>query len=493
GGVVLFLSIILALLSYLQYARHRDLMLRNLESWADQSSDVIESSLRHAMLTQDFAEVQQIMDAIGREPGITGLFLLNREGEIRIAPEGKMVGTKLDISDPTCQVCHRYAPQNRKGSVILTTASGEKVFRSMNPIDNRKECHNCHDPQTKINGVLITDFSMAEIERHLAQDLRDSLLWSGAAIVIIVLAVNLMMSHIVITRLERFVQAIKLFGQGDLEQRVTIKGRDEIWELADSFNRMADGLKEKEEENIRLYRELRQKETLRGQLLEKVISAQEDERKAIARELHDELAQTLTALTMSLDAAEQILPPDQTHVKEQLERTRSLTIRTLRQIRKLILDLRPTMLDDLGLVSAIRWYAENNLEAIGIKFDVKATGARRRLPPQIEITLFRIIQEAINNIAKHSKAHHVSIQLAFKDSVVTGIVEDDGEGFDIEKTLASKEGTQGLGLLGMKERATLFGGTLDISSLPGKGTRIQVEIPLRAGVTQSEQDTYPGR
>jgi len=231
-------------------------------------------------------------------------------------------------------------------------------------------------------------------------------------------------------------------------------------------------------ENARLYEELQRKEALRGQLLEKVITAQEEERKRVARELHDQYAQPLTALSMSIEAAERALPPEAGPVREQLEAIKALTARTLDQTYNLILDLRPTALDDLGLVPAIRWYAERHLQARGIRVELEAASVQDRLPAQVETTLFRVMQEALLNVVKHANARRVCIHLAVQDGWLTALVEDDGRGFDLAAVWHSEDQARGLGLLGMQERVALLGGELTIHSQPGQGTRVSIKIPL---------------
>ncbi|MDP2728769.1 MAG: GAF domain-containing protein, partial [Dehalococcoidia bacterium] len=234
-------------------------------------------------------------------------------------------------------------------------------------------------------------------------------------------------------------------------------------------------------ENARLYGEIQQREDMRRQLLAKVISAQEEERKRIARELHDESAQALTALIMSIQAAQEALPDGLDREKERLARTKAQAIHALVEMRQMILDLRPTALDDLGLVPAIRWYTEAHLQPLGIRSAVEAVGIKRRLPPEIETSLFRISQEAINNVAKHSKAKEASIRLEIGEEEVRCKVEDDGVGFDVGTYLSHKGTDQGLGLLGVRERVSLLGGSLAIESSPGKGTCVGVIIPIRGG------------
>ncbi len=233
-------------------------------------------------------------------------------------------------------------------------------------------------------------------------------------------------------------------------------------------------------ENARLYRELQQKETLRGELVRKLISAQEEERRRIARELHDQYAQALTVLSMSIEATERALPESQAPLRAQLESVKTLTAHTLDQTYDLIFDLRPTILDDLGLVPAVRWYAENRLQPLGVAVHLEVEGLQQRLPPEVETACYRVIQEALLNVAKHARAQQVYIRLWLEDGRLRGEIEDDGQGFDLEAVRRSAARGRGMGLMGMQERIELLGGTLTIHSQPGQGTRVRIDVPLRS-------------
>jgi signal transduction histidine kinase len=164
-------------------------------------------------------------------------------------------------------------------------------------------------------------------------------------------------------------------------------------------------------------------------------------------------------------------------VKDSLINMKSLTMDTLQEIQRVIHDLRPSLLDDLGLLAAIDWYAERRLHPMGIQVNLETVGVEKRLPSEVEITFFRLAQEAITNIAKHAKAENVNISLGFKDSKVVLDIEDDGHGFDVDEAMSRKEGAWAFGLLGMRERVDLLGGKLTIRSKPGQGTHITAEIP----------------
>jgi len=168
-------------------------------------------------------------------------------------------------------------------------------------------------------------------------------------------------------------------------------------------------------------------------------------------------------------------------IETQLEGIRSLLDITSKDVHGLIYDLRPSLLDDLGLPAALRACAHNSLDAAGVEVHLEVVGQEKRLSPEVEIALFRIVQEAVTNIASHARAESAHISLEFEEKSVSVEVEDDGIGFDFSRGFTSASVEQGAGLLGMKERAELLGGTLTIDTEPGGGTRVAVEIPVDWG------------
>jgi signal transduction histidine kinase len=231
-------------------------------------------------------------------------------------------------------------------------------------------------------------------------------------------------------------------------------------------------------ENARAAQRLEEVNKIREQLLEKLISAQEEERRRIARELHDEASQSLAALAINLEGVADTLPPTFRDTKQKLDALKERAIQTAGGIRNLALELRPSALDDLGLFMAIDWYAKDYLAKRGLDVKIEVIKPETKLPSYTETMLFRIIQEALTNIVKHAGASKVRVQLQLSDSTAIVEVEDDGKGFDVEVALSRKGVRQNLGLHGMAERATLLGGTFNIRSQPGQGTCLRVEIPL---------------
>jgi len=232
---------------------------------------------------------------------------------------------------------------------------------------------------------------------------------------------------------------------------------------------------------------------MRDRLLKELITAQEEERKRIARELHDETSQALTALAVGLETTIKAPTKNAEQMTERLGSFKVLTGEVLGEIQRIILDLRPAILDDLGLVQAIDWYAESRLKSQGIRIGLETVGEEGRLASEVETTVFRIAQEAITNIARHAGAENVSIELEFTDSAFILNIEDDGYGFDPQKVMAREKGNTSFGLLGMRERAHLFGGTLSVQSQVKQGTRITVEIPLEGARQNGKNTSLAGR
>ncbi len=284
---------------------------------------------------------------------------------------------------------------------------------------------------------------------------------------------------------------------GDLDTPIATAREDEIGQLVRRFDAMRVKLKASLEESARWAEELEQRvdartreaedrnrelhalNRTRRQLLAKTISAQEEERKRLARDLHDDSAQTLTAVLMTLKVVEDALVANPKVAKAALDQSRSQLEMALREIRKAIVDLRPSALDDLGLASAIRSYADERLRPHGISLSLATIGDERRASGPAATALFRIVQEAISNVAQHSGAANVRLSLEFGRKEILARVDDDGAGFDPASLRQPQESGRGLGLLGMRERAELFGGGVEIESRPGAGTSVRVRMPTR--------------
>ncbi len=220
--------------------------------------------------------------------------------------------------------------------------------------------------------------------------------------------------------------------------------------------------------------EARQREELRAELFRKVVAAQESERQRIARDLHDETGQSLTAIGMGLRGLADEL--DNKKQNDTLSQLQALTSDSLKELQRIISDLRPAHLDDLGLSATLRWYATRLQELTSLHARVDIEGDEPELDDAVKITIFRIVQESLNNVIKHSHATTVNIKIDYRQKEARILVRDNGMGFDMG-LVQSRIGRTSLGLAGMDERAMLMGGEVQIHSRPNYGTEVEARIP----------------
>ncbi|MGE5313107.1 MAG: PAS domain S-box protein [Acidobacteriota bacterium] len=233
-------------------------------------------------------------------------------------------------------------------------------------------------------------------------------------------------------------------------------------------------------ERIRTERALRQYNEQLQSLSQRLIEAQEAERRRIAFELHDEIGQVLTAIQLNLRGIVDF--EDAKDIPERLEETIGFTDRLLQQVREMSVDLRPWMLDQLGLVASVRWYVDKQAQRGKFTMEFDARNITGRLPTLIEITSYRVIQETVTNIVRHAQATNVRVALALIDGALVAEISDNGIGFSMDELKDRPISGRGLGTLGMKERITSLGGTIEISSAPGRGTTVKFELPLSRAV-----------
>jgi signal transduction histidine kinase len=261
------------------------------------------------------------------------------------------------------------------------------------------------------------------------------------------------------------VETTRQVGRGNLYVQAVHWADDEIGALADAFSQMVMDLNTSRQA-------ITEKDAVRSRLLEQLITAQEEERKRIARELHDGVGQTLTSLIWNIEVMAQLADPAALQPKS--AELRAIATNALEQVRLISRQLRPSVLDDLGLVAALQRYVEEFSRlypqlAVDLHCELP-----NRLPPLVEITLYRIIQEAMTNAARHAQGNLISILLTQREGAVQAIIEDDGHGFDPD---AARRAGQSVGIHGMAERADLINGRLDIES-NAEGTAVYVEAPL---------------
>jgi signal transduction histidine kinase len=298
----------------------------------------------------------------------------------------------------------------------------------------------------------------------------------------------------VVNPLAKLAASARRIAEGNLSTRADVTGKDEVSMVANNFNEMAERVeqdaraledskaelerrvKQRTNELEKVSQQLRHRNKERGDLLGKIIRTQEEERQRIARELHDQTGQSLSSLMIGLKTLETASQQD---IQQRIADMRQLMAQTLDEVHSLALEIRPNSLDDLGLISVLEQYTKEYADKFGIITEFQAIGVGRRLlSPEVEIAIYRILQEALINVAKHAEAKKVSVLLEVRDSSVIAIVEDDGKGFNIKKDSGLTSIQNQLGLYGMYERAELIGGKITIESNPGRGTTVFMEVPL---------------
>ncbi len=310
-----------------------------------------------------------------------------------------------------------------------------------------------------------TEVAFAVAHQRLVRDLAAL----GVVTLLMLVAAWIGSDLLVLRRVNALVSATQLLRAGDLSARTGLPhGSGELDHLAGAFDDMVKALEQRAAERKRAEEAL---QLLSRQLLE----AQESERRHIARELHDEIGQALTAVKINLQAAQRT--PDA--LVAYLEDSISIVDRTLQQVRNLSLDLRPALLDDLGLAAALRWYVDRQAQRAGFIAQFVADPLEPRPRPDIETACFRVAQEALTNVMRHAQAQHVRVELRQRNAELHLLMRDDGKGFDVR--VAQERAAQGasMGLLGMQERVGLVGGQIDIESAPAWGTEVRVRFPLQ--------------
>ncbi len=305
-------------------------------------------------------------------------------------------------------------------------------------------------------------------------------------LILIIFILFLIHFHIVeiFRPLQSLVASTQRIAAGNLDEPLEPEGAAEVYELAANFEIMRKRLQEllASERSLSENLEMRVQETSRAledlcrareHLLAQLISAQEEERRRVSRELHDETSQSLANFIVRLSTLSRLV--DDQEVLAQLQVLRMQAAATLEGVNRIVMDLRPGLLDEYGLAPAVQWYADARLSENGVRVKMTIRGAQRELSSHAQASIYRIMQEAINNIAQHAQASHVQIVIDWQEDALRIEIQDDGRGFELQHALDSTKGH--FGLLGMRERVLMLNGKMDIHTTPGQGTTLIFVIP----------------
>ncbi len=391
-----------------------------------------------------YALRQLLLETQANNPDVRYAFVLDANGQVLAHTFGE--GFPAGLIE-----LNQAAPDDYQHTVSLETPEG-LVWDVAVPVFGGKA------------GTARVGISDLGVRRALL-DLTSQVLLTTAIVLVMSLLAAAFLTFVLTRPILDLVGAARAIGRGDFSKRVRRWANDEIGELADAFNQMVVELERADE--VR-----RERELLRRQLLERVIAAQEEERRRISRELHDSTSQSLTSLMVGLRTLENACDSPDVHC--QTQELRQITGQVLEDVHNLAVQLRPAVLDDLGLPAALERLAQEWQKRHQIRADVMVHLGGERLPESIETALYRIVQEALTNVARHAQARSVSVLVERRSQDVVAVIEDDGSGFDVNQTHADGH----LGLAGIRERAELLGGSLIIESNPGHGASLYIQLPL---------------
>jgi signal transduction histidine kinase len=266
-------------------------------------------------------------------------------------------------------------------------------------------------------------------------------------------------------------EGAEIIGRGNLDFRVELSGPGELHELSQSFNQMTANLSnlqaalQKSQEDLRY-------------LASQLIVSQEKERQYIGLELHDDLGQLLTVLKMQLRAVQRNLSTESVETRAELENALDLFNEIVERIRRLSMNLRPAVLEDMGLFTGLKLLFEDFQKYHGLELSLDMDDIEKSFSWEHQILIYRIFQESLTNVAKHSGGTGVNISIKKKDAQVDFQMQDNGQGFNLEEVLAKSARSRGLGLAAIDERVRMLGGDLKLWSQPGHGTRLHFTVPV---------------
>ncbi len=448
-GIVLGLMLLLSLGATFQVRVLLEQTLRSLlkEQSLSIANDLSARSTDLILVNDIYGLHRLLQDTLQNHADVRYAFIVDREGQVIAHTFGEGFPAGLLSANGCADDCTHHS------TVALATTEG-RIWDTAVPIFEGRA------------GTARIGLSEDSLWRAVTTVTAQLLMTTVLVAVVGILAASAL-TWVLTRPIKALVNATRAVGQGDLSQRVERWANDEIGELAEAFNAMTAQLAQAEQARA-------ERDRLRAQLLEQVMAAQEEERRRIARELHDETGQAITTLMVGLRTLMDECPSPA--IQSQAEELRAVAAGTLEGVRNLALELRPSVLDDMGLVAALERYVAEYRRRHRLEVDVAVHGlAKERLPAPVETALYRIVQESLTNIARHARASTVSVLLEQSPDHIRVIVEDDGCGFDPQ---TGRGETHHLGLYGMQERAELLGGTLTIESTPGLGTSIFVEVPL---------------
>jgi signal transduction histidine kinase len=464
-GLALPSLIVLSAISLINYQRNQQMVSDQVEHMAEQLGDVTLGAVRHGMLMNDPKDVADALDDLVAVDNILQAQILGLGGETAFASADPEAASTLPDGEITCTVCHQYPADLRPRSIQFGNSRG--IVRVASPIPNEPACTACHNSESSHLGILLVDVSFADLDLQLQSNLQTNLAISGASAILVAVIVYLLSHWYVVRPLERFKAPLARFVDGDFTARVPDPGEDsdEIGALATAFNQMVEALERE-----------KRAASARSQVRQRAIM---EERDRIARELHDGVAQLLAYVnTKAIAARLRVADGHQEAAIEILRQLENAAKDLFTDVREAILALKSTNGPGLVFPENLRSFIERfeELSGLPVETDLDPDNLPITLPPETELQLLRITQEALANTRKHSGADWVRVSVAMDYGDIELVIADNGSGFDPTQSLP--DGRAHFGLSTMRERALAIGAELELDSRPGEGTKITLRAQL---------------
>jgi len=477
SATISILIIFVAIFFYFLYNFYRNQLLSSSKATTTYLSRLIQNNLEYAMLMNRPNILIGMVEELAKQDGVKGIMILNKEGIIKVSTNKEEIGRRLDKQDSTCQICHKLSPEVRSTTIFLTDQQGREFLRNVSPIINREPCYKCHDPRIKINGIILMDFSLAEVNRQFSSNLGKLVLIVIIMLGLSILVISYLMNRLVIKKLKLLEKTSKLIGEGRLEEKIEISGRDEIAHLADHFNRMTSNLKEIQNHLIQS-----EKLAATGQLAA-----------GIAHELNNPLGNILLYSKLLLEELE---PGDIKYKNAQ--KIVDNTIRSKKIVSALLDYTRES--ESIMTWNDLNEIAEKSLTMLRHHMEIHQISYQLNLDPalpkilcdrnQIQQVFVNLIQNAIQSIQNGGKIEVFTMLDRDQEAIIFG-VKDNGPGIPkecldkiFEPFYTTKEEGTGLGLsicYGIVERhqGKIWVETGDPSGDSDYTTIFKVRLPVK--------------
>lgn len=447
--------------------------------------DVLAHNSRIGVFSENEELLNDPVEAIFQQDGVLEVQVFSMDGRLlkKLKRTGKVPGNGFDEQDDADSTEMLKKARKNIQAFYLENRSN---FEFWAPILSRSnyalpESLSLDEIPIRKDGGMI-GYVMIKLSKNILNKQLKEMLVTSTIILVLFLVIAFFASYFlakgISKPLRRLIDGVNTIGKGMVAEKLSVGTRDEIGLLAEAFNDMAESLKRREAEVKTVNRELMKQHEQRKILSKRLIDLLEKDREQIAMELHDHIGQILTSLKINLEIIQNQLGPEHSRLELRINESKERAVQAMRDIKQISRGLKPSVLGTLGLVSSVRELLNDIEMNTGLDINFFTHKIPAELGKEKELAIYRITQEALNNIVKHAHASTVFVSLIVKERRISLSIEDNGTGFDLEKTMEFSKRQDPFGLLIMRERAEQLHGEFNIESGTGKGTYLLAEIPI---------------